>query len=58
MNLNTAAKWVTKHEGGKQSLSIAQVKEVIRLFLVYCCKHATLEGVVDAIVRVGGRKRK
>jgi len=28
------------------------------LFLVYCCKHATLEGVVDAIVRVGGRKRK
>lgn len=30
MNLNELAKEVSKREGGKQNLSIAQIKEVIR----------------------------
>lgn len=33
MNLNQLAKRVAEREGGKQNLSIAQIKEVIRIAL-------------------------
>ncbi len=39
MNLNEFAKKITLKEGGKKSLSIAQVKEVIRLVFDELRKH-------------------
>jgi hypothetical protein len=35
MNLNTVAKDITKAEGKKISMNIAQVKEVLSLFINY-----------------------
>lgn len=39
MNLNEFAKKITLKEGGKKNLSIAQVKEVIRLVFDELRKH-------------------
>lgn len=49
MNLNDFAKQITLKEGLKKSLSIGQVKEVIRLVLL-ALKDMTLEEIV-AILR-------
>ena len=38
VNLNDLAKKITLAEGGKENLSIAQVKEVLRLTLVELAK--------------------
>jgi len=43
LNLNKLAQWVAKHEGGKQNLSIAQIKEVIRLTLIGLSKEKPSE---------------
>lgn len=47
MNLNEFAKKITLKEGGKQNLSIAQVKEVIHLVLDELRQHP-----LDAIVEL------
>lgn len=46
MNLNQFAKEVCKAEGGKQNLSIAQVKEVIRIALQKLSKEDPLDVLV------------
>ena len=49
-NLNQLAKKITLKEGLKESVSIAQVKEVMRLFLLEL-KTMTLEEVVELLKR-------
>jgi hypothetical protein len=39
MNLNTFAKKITLREGGKKSMSIAQVKEVVSIVFDELRKH-------------------
>ena len=51
MNLNKAAKNVTLREGGKESLSIAQVKEVIRLFLIESFERSNKDDLWRTVVR-------
>ena len=41
---NELAVWVTKQEGGAVNLSIAQVKEVVRLTFVYLALWLDLHG--------------
>ena len=50
VNLNDLAKKITLKEGLRKSLSIAQVKEVMKLFLVEL-KGLTLENVLELIKR-------
>lgn len=47
MNVNQLARLVTKHEGLKEPLPIAQVKEVLRVFAELC---ATDKFVASAFV--------
>lgn len=42
MNLNDLAIQIAKQEGGKKQLSIAQVKEVIKLVSIEMYKHPLL----------------
>ena len=49
MNLNEWARRVTLEEGGKQSLSIAQVKEVMRIVLWDLAEMSATE--VEAILK-------
>jgi hypothetical protein len=51
MNLNTFAREITEQEGLKKSLSIAQVKEVIRLTLSGL-KKLSVQELVELIRRV------
>jgi len=53
MNLNTFAKKITMSEGKKLNLSIAQVKEVIRLVFEELKKNP-----VDAMFEIFDRKKK
>jgi len=50
INLNDFARKITLEEGGKQSLSIAQVKEVIRLTLVELA-NADAEDVAEVFAK-------
>ena len=50
INLNKLARKVTLKEGGKQELSIAQVKEVMRLTFEELAKHKLSE-VLQVIER-------
>lgn len=56
MNMNDFARDVTLQEGGKVNLSIAQVKEVIRIVLTNLACLDTIE--VEAILRRYEKKRK
>jgi hypothetical protein len=47
-NLNTLAREITLDEGLKKSLSIAQVKEVIRLFMHYL-KYMEMREIADLL---------
>ena len=51
MNLNDFAKQITLEEGGKKSLSIAQVKEVSKLVLRSLSK-LPFQDVADLLVRI------
>ena len=51
MNLNNLAKRVAEREGGKVNLSIAQIKEVIRLTLEEMTEHDDTIECRSAIVR-------
>ncbi len=51
MNLNKIARKITLEEGGKVNLSIAQVKEVIRLYNKELAEHAPSE-VLKMLERV------
>lgn len=51
MNLNTLAKDVTLKEGQKVNLSIAQVKEVIKIVLK-ALSELTLDEVTQLLARV------
>jgi hypothetical protein len=42
INLNEVAEWVTESEGLKQELSIAQIKEVIRVLFT----ESSLEDII------------
>ena len=53
INLNHMARDITLKEGGKVSLSIAQVKEVMKIFLEELAKKSTVE-----VVSLVGRYRK
>lgn len=59
INMNDMALWVTAREGGEQSLSIAQVKEVMRLTLVYLAVEMVedgIDGVLELLKRVYNEK--
>ena len=43
MNLNTLARTITLKEGGKKSISIAQVKEVMKLLLIELANMSVAE---------------
>ena len=43
MNLNDLAKRITLEEGGKKEISIAQVKEVLKLTLIELAEMDTIE---------------
>jgi hypothetical protein len=49
MNINDFAVLVTKKEQGKVEISIAQIKEVIRIIRLFLLKHANLD--IYAIIR-------
>ena len=49
MNMNKVAKEITLKEGGKINLSIAQVKEVIKLYTEYLAKIYHSPGGEDKI---------
>lgn len=53
MNLNTLASEITKREGKRLSLSVAQVKEVVGLLADACFADAQ---VVAALVAAGKRR--
>lgn len=59
MNLNELAKEISRLEGGKKELSIAQIKEVIKCMGVVLCRfyqadnHKEFVSVVAKIVRIG-----
>lgn len=52
-NLNDLAKEVTAYEGGQINLSIAQVKEVIKVL----CYMIVSEPVVMSLLVIGGMKQ-
>jgi hypothetical protein len=52
MNMNDIARAVTKAEGGKTSVTIAQVKEVLKI--IAAGMYANAE-VFDAMIRYGSR---
>ena len=59
LNLNKLAIEVSKKEGKKVNLSIAQIKEVIRLILLELSKEVrggNTSGVLDSIERTGKSK--
>ena len=51
MNLNDFARYITLQEGKTESLSIAQVKEVIRLVLL-ALKDMTLDDIYKLLKRI------
>lgn len=53
-NMNDFAKIVTEQEGGKVNLSIAQVKEVLRIVCDLCVTHPYF----IALIIKNGLKRK
>jgi hypothetical protein len=55
MNLNELAREVTRQEGGKVNLSIAQVKEVMRILITELA-NADLRDVVATLRRYKGKK--
>lgn len=57
MNLNTLAKEITKREGKKINLSIAQVKEVLSITLRLLAKLDEDE-ILDIVYRYKKLKRK
>ena len=54
MNMNDLAAFVAKVEGGKKQISIAQVKEVLKIVSIMCAKDSE----VIAILIQSGRKCK
>lgn len=55
MNLNELAKIVTKKEGGKKEISIAQVKEVIKHVSVVMYENPEL---IERMLSNGKRNRR
>lgn len=55
MNMNDLAKLVCKHEGGKVEVSIAQMKEIIRVIALIFRRHPKL---FMAFIRYGIRIEK
>lgn len=53
INMNTFARQVAMAEGGKQNLSIAQIKEVIRHTLGILHDDYSAVQALDAMERVG-----
>ena len=51
INLNVMAKHITLEEGGKKSLSIAQVKEVMKLTLEYL-RQEWYDGNEEEVIRL------
>ena len=54
MNLNTVARYITLKEGGKVSVSIGQVKEILRLTLIEFAKYPTGE-VLKTLAKYRGK---
>ena len=58
INWNTVAKKVTLLEGGKVSLSVAQVKEVISKVGAYLYINYTWGEIEDGLRRISTKKEK
>ena len=58
MNMNKVAKEITLKEGGKINMSIAQVKEVIRIYTEYLAEVYHSKGGEDKIAVLFDRYHK
>ena len=59
MNMNELAKRVTKVEGGKVNLSIAQVKEVLRVLATEMANDTkAFEAFINYFLKILGKRKR